>query len=50
MDNKADLPPEEIARQSVDRFSALASAKYMSGQMQHGGDLVQNERLEHLEE
>ena len=31
MDNKAELPPEEITRQSVDRFRALASAKYMAG-------------------
>ena len=28
MDNKAELPPEEIARQSVERFRAMASAKY----------------------
>ena len=50
MDNKAELPPEEIARQSVERFRALASAKYMAGQEEHGGDLVQKVKLEHLEE
>ena len=50
MDNKAELPPEEIARQSVERFRALASAKYMAGQAEHGGDLVQKVKLELLEE
>ena len=44
MDNKAELPPEEIARQSVE------PAKYMAGQEEHGGDLVQKVKLEHLEE
>ena len=41
---------EKIARQSVERFRALASAKYMAGQEEHGGDLVQKVKLEHLEE
>ena len=50
MDNKAELPPEEMARQSVERFRAMASAKYMAGQAEHGGDLVQKVKLEHLEE
>ena len=50
MDNKAELPPEEIARQSVERFRALVLAKYMAGQEEHGGDLVQKVKLEHLEE
>ena len=50
MDNKAELPPEEIARQSVERFRALASTKFMAGQAEHGGDLVQKVRLEHFEE
>ena len=50
MDNKVELTPEEIARQSVERFRALASAKYMAGQEEHGGDLVQKVKLEHLEE
>ena len=50
MDNKAELTPEEIVRQSVDRFRALASAKYMAGQEELGGDLVQKVKLEHLEE
>ena len=49
MDNKAELTPEEIVRQSVDRFRALASAKYMAGQEELGGDLVQKVKLEHLE-
>ena len=39
---------KKTARQSVERFRALASAKYMAGQEEHGGDLVQ--KLEHLEE
>ncbi len=50
MDNKAELPPEEIARQSVERFRALGVRKYLAGQKEHGGDLVQKVRLEHLEE
>ena len=50
MDNKAALPPEEIARQSVERFRAKAKKKYLDGQAEHGGDLVQKVRLEHLEE
>ena len=41
---------EKIARQSVERFRELASAKYMAGQEEHGGDLVQKVKLEHLEE
>ena len=41
---------EKIARKSVERFRALASAKYMAGQEEHGGDLVQKVKLEHLEE
>ena len=41
---------EKTARQSVERFRALASAKYMAGQEEHGGDLVQKVKLEHLEE
>ena len=50
MDNRAELPPEEIARQSVERFRAMAIPKYEAGQREHGGDLVQKVRLEHLEE
>ena len=50
MDNRAKLPPEEIAKQSVDRFKALAAAKYMAGQEEHGGCLVDKVRLAHLEE
>ena len=50
MDNRAELPPEEIAKQSVDRFKALATAKYMAGQEEHGGCLVDKVRLAHLEE
>ena len=41
---------EKTARKSVERFLALASAKYMAGQEEHGGDLVQKVKLEHLEE
>ena len=41
---------KKTARQSVERFRALASAKYMAGQEEHGGDLVQKVKLEHLEE
>ena len=50
MDNRAELPPEEIAKQSVDRFKALATAKYMAGQKEHGGCLVDKVKLAHLEE
>ena len=50
MDNRAELPPEEIAKQSVDRFKALATAKYMARQEEHGGCLVDKVRLAHLEE
>ena len=50
MDNRAELPPEEIAKQSVDRFKALATAKYIAGQEEHGGCLVDKVRLAHLEE
>ena len=48
--DRAALPPEEIARQSVERFRAKAEKKFMDGQREHGGDLVQKVRLEHLEE
>ena len=41
---------KKTARQSVERFRALASAKYMAGQEELGGDLVQKVKLEHLEE
>ena len=37
---KCDLAPEEIAKRSVDRFNELATAKYMAGQDEHGGCLV----------
>ena len=37
---KCDLTPEEIAKRSVDRFNELATAKYMAGQDEHGGCLV----------
>ena len=47
MDNRAELPPEEIAKQSVDRFKALATAKYMAGQKEHGGCLVDKVKLAH---
>ena len=50
MSDRAALPPEEIAKQSVDRFKALATAKYMAGQEEHGGCLVDKVRLAHLEE
>ena len=50
MIDRAALPPEEIARQSVERFHAKAKKKYLDGQAEHGGDLVQKVRLEHLEE
>ena len=50
MDNRAELPPEEIAKQSVDRFKALATAKYMAGQEEHGGCLVDKVKLAHVEE
>jgi len=48
MDNRAELPPEEIAKQSVDRFKAFATAKYMAGQKEHGGCLVDKVKLAHL--
>ena len=50
MNDRAELPPEEIARQSVERFRALATAKYMAGQEEHGGCLVDKVKLAHLEE
>ena len=50
MSDRAELPPEEIARQSVERFRALATAKYMAGQKEHGGCLVDKVKLAHLEE
>ena len=49
MDNRAELPPEEIAKQSVERFKALAG-EYMAGQEEHGGCLIDKVRLAHLEE
>ena len=45
-----DLAPEEIAKRSVDRFNDLATAKYMAGQAEHGGNLVNKVRLEYAEE
>ena len=45
-----DLTPEEIAKHSVDRFNDLATAKYMAGQAEHGGNLVNKVRLENAEE
>ena len=44
-----DLAPEEIAKKSVDRFNDLATAKYMAGQAEHGGNLVNKVRLENAE-
>ena len=45
-----DLTPEEIAKRSVDRFNELATAKYMAGQDEHGGCLVDKVRLEDAEQ
>jgi len=45
-----DLTPEEIAKRSVDRFNELATAKYMAGQEEHGGCLVDKVCLAHMEE
>ena len=39
-----DLTPEEIAKRSVYRFNELAMAKYMAGQDEHGGCLVDKGR------
>ena len=47
---RCDLAPEEIAKRSVDRFNELATAKYMAGQAEHGGNLVNKVRLENAEE
>jgi len=47
---RCELPPEVIAKQSVDRFSALAKEKYLKGQAEHGGCLVNKVNLAHLEE
>ena len=47
---KCDLAPEEIAKRSVDRFNELATAKYMAGQDEHGGCLVDKVCLAHMEE
>ena len=41
-----DLTPEEIAKKSVDRFNKLATVKFMAGQAEHGGNLVNKVRLE----
>jgi hypothetical protein len=45
-----DLKPEEIAKRSVDRFNELATAKYLAGQKEHGGCLVNKVCLDHMEE
>ena len=45
-----DLTPEEIAKRSVDRFNELATAKYMAGQDEHGGCLVDKVCIAHMEE
>ena len=45
-----ELTPEEIAKRSVDRFNELATAKYMAGQNEHGGCLVNKVCLAHMEE
>ena len=47
---RCELPPEEIAKQSVDRFSALAKKKYLKGQAEHGGCLVNKVKLADLED
>ena len=47
---RCDLTPEEIAKRSVDRFNELATAKYMAGQDEHGGCLVDKVRLEDAEQ
>ena len=47
---RCDLAPEEIAKRSVDRFNDLATAKYMAGQEEHGGCLVDKVCLAHMEE
>ena len=49
-DVDCDLTPEEIAEKSVDRFNRLATAKYMAGQDEHGGCLVNKVCLDHMEE
>ena len=45
-----NLTPEEIAKRSVDRFNELATAKYMAGQEEHGGCLVDKVCLANMEE
>ena len=47
---RCDLTPEEIAKKSVDRFNKLATVKFMAGQAEHGGNLVNKVRLENAEE
>ena len=47
---KCDLTPEEIVKRSVDRFNELATAKYMAGQDEHGGCLVDKVCLANMEE
>ena len=47
---ECDLTPEEIAKKSVDRFNKLATVKFMAGQAEHGGNLVNKVRLENAEE
>ena len=47
---RCDLTPEEIAKKSVDRFNDLATAKYMAGQDEHGGCLVDKVCLANMEE
>ena len=49
-ETSCDLTPEEIAKKSVDRFNNLATAKFMAGQAEHGGNLVNKVRLENAEE
>ena len=45
-----DLTPAEIAKKSIDRFNKLAFKKFMLGQAEHGGCLVDKVCLDHMEE
>ena len=47
---KCDLTPEEIANKGIDRFNKLAFKKFMQGQAEHGGCLVDKVTLDHMEE
>ena len=49
-ETKCSLTPEEIADKGIERFNKLSKPKFMKGQAEHGGCLVDNVTLDHMEE